>query len=108
DPAQPYGAALPWPETAGRPARAAGAYVVLFDGRPVMYLERGGKSLVSFPGWEAAPGWVETLQALVKDGQVRKLEIAKVDGEPIGQTPVGEALTAGGFSMGYKGLSFRA
>ena len=52
DPAQPYGAALPWPKrdgegTAGRrrPARTAGAYVVMIGGEPVLYLERGGKAL---------------------------------------------------------------
>jgi len=50
DPAQPYGAALPWPETSGRPARAAGAHVVLVDGRPLAYLERGGRSVSLFPG----------------------------------------------------------
>ena len=46
DPAQPYGAVLPWPEVAGRRlARAAGAYVVLSGGDPILYLDRGGRSL---------------------------------------------------------------
>ena len=45
DPAQPYGAALAWPDGPGRPARAAGAHVVLVDGALAAYLERGGKSL---------------------------------------------------------------
>src|SRR5581483_6934542 len=52
DPAQPYGAALPWPnvvgETKHRPGRKAGALVVLVDGVPVLYVERGGRSLLSF------------------------------------------------------------
>ena len=48
DPAQPYGAALPWPDAAGRPARQAGAYVVLADGAPAAYLERGARSLLTF------------------------------------------------------------
>ena len=47
DPAQPYGAALPWPkrdeESARRPQRVAGAYVVLAGAEPVLYVERGGK-----------------------------------------------------------------
>ena len=46
-PAQPYGAALPWPKRAGaRAARVAGAYVVSLGGEPVLYVERGGRSLV--------------------------------------------------------------
>ncbi|HET9559299.1 MAG TPA: DEAD/DEAH box helicase, partial [Actinomycetota bacterium] len=49
DPAQPYGAALGWPETKGRPSRSAGAYVVLVDGEPAVFCERGAKSLVTFP-----------------------------------------------------------
>ena len=52
DPAQPYGAALAWPATVGdtkhRPARKAGALVVLVDGAPALYVERGGRSLLSF------------------------------------------------------------
>ncbi len=53
DPAQPYGAALPWPKpdderrlgSGRRPARVGGAYVVLVGGDPIVYLERGGKGL---------------------------------------------------------------
>ncbi len=49
DPAQPYGAALPWPPDARKdaraPARVAGAYVVLAGGEPVLYLERAGRAL---------------------------------------------------------------
>ena len=52
DPANPYGAALAWPRDEARhqrvPSRAAGAYVVLHDGESVLYLERGGKSLLTF------------------------------------------------------------
>ena len=52
DPAQPYGAALAWPATIGdtkhRPGRKAGALVVLVEGAPVLYVERGGRSLLSF------------------------------------------------------------
>jgi ATP-dependent Lhr-like helicase len=54
DPAQAYGAALPWPESEGRPSRTAGAYVVLSDGMPAAYLERGARTLSTF---EAARHW---------------------------------------------------
>ena len=51
DPAQPYGAALPWPrrerEQGRRPARVAGAYVVLVCEQPALYVERGGRSLLT-------------------------------------------------------------
>ena len=48
DPAQPYGAALPWPkrDEGRRPARTPGAYVLLRDGNPIVYVERGGKGIV--------------------------------------------------------------
>ena len=47
DPAQPYGAALPWPKRAGaRAARVAGAQVVLLGGEAALFVERGGRTLV--------------------------------------------------------------
>ena len=107
DPAQPFGAALPWPENPGRPARAAGAYVVLVAGEPAAYLERGGRSLVIFGAAEHHPHWAEALAELVKDGRVRKLEIAKIDGEPAAQSAVADHLHAVGFVDSYRGLSLR-
>ncbi len=52
DPANPYGAALAWPQAPGghRPGRKAGAIVVLLDGRLALYVERGGKTVLDFPG----------------------------------------------------------
>ncbi|MDH4278104.1 MAG: helicase-related protein [Acidimicrobiia bacterium] len=113
DPAQPYGAALPWPETPGRPARAVGAYVVLERGRPIVYVERGGKSLVTFPGVTDGPDvgsdrWVRALRGLVDRKQLPLLMIGKVNGAPIVEQPVvGTALIAGGFSDGYRGPVYR-
>ena len=63
DPAQPYGAALGWPETVGHPARAVGAYVVLVDGHACAYLEKGGRSLLTFPAAADHPRWVQALAA---------------------------------------------
>ncbi len=113
DPAQPYGAALPWPDTPGRPARAVGAYVVLHRGVPVVYLERGAKSLVSFG--DATPeevltgaGWVEGLKSLVDEGRLRSIMIGKVNGEPITEEPlIRKLLLEGGFSDGYRGPVYR-
>ena len=107
DPAQPYGAALAWPASSGRPARAAGAYVVSVAGEPVAELERGGRSLATFPGALDHPHWAEALAGLVKDGRFRKLEIARIDGAPAAESPVADHLRAAGFVDGYKGLVLR-
>jgi len=107
DPAQPYGAALAWPETQGRPARTAGSLVVLDDGVPVVWLERGGRSLVTFASAEHRLGWIEALQCRAKDGLLRRLEIAKVDGEPVRDTPWAQRLEAAGFLQGYRGMVYR-
>jgi ATP-dependent Lhr-like helicase len=110
DPAQPYGAALPWPAPSGgdgRPGRAAGAYVVLVAGALVAHLERGGKSLLTFPAAGHHPHWAEGLVALVKDGHVVKIEITRIDGEPAAAAPVAAHLRAVGFTDGYRGLVLR-
>jgi ATP-dependent Lhr-like helicase len=108
DPAQPFGAALPWPETAGRPSRSAGAYVVVVDGEPAIFCERGAKSLVTFPRTLELDHWPEALQALAKDGRVRALEVARIDGDPLSEHPdVADRLRRSGFTDGYRGLTFR-
>ena len=107
DPAQPYGAAVTWPESSGRPARSAGAHVVLIDGDPIVLVERGGRSLVTFPGATETDAWIEAVQGLVKNGRLAKLEIAKVDGEPVRETPLAARLEAAGFSPGYRGMTYR-
>jgi ATP-dependent Lhr-like helicase len=108
DPAQPFGAALPWPESGGRPARQAGAHLVTVGGDPVAYLERGGRSLATFEAAARHPHWPEALVSLVKDGRYRKLEIAKIDGEPAADSPVAAQLRDLGFADGYRGLTLRA
>jgi ATP-dependent Lhr-like helicase len=105
DPGQPYGAALPWPECNGRPARAAGAFVVLVEGRPAVYLERGGHSLATFATAADHPQWAEGLASLVRTGRVRKLEITKIDGVPPIESDAAEALRSVGFVDGYRGLT---
>ena len=107
DPAQPYGAALAWPELSGRPARVPGAHVVLVDGEPVVELERGGRSLVTFPQAETTDDWIDAVIGLVKDGRLPKLEIAKVNGTPIRETPWAARLEAAGFTSAYRGMLYR-
>ena len=108
DPAQPYGAALAWPESPGRPARAAGAHVVLADGWPLVMLERGGRSLATFAGAQSTDAWIEAIIGLVKDGRLRKLEIAKVDGVAVRDTPWAARLEAAGFTSAYRGMLYRS
>ena len=110
DPAQPYGATIAWPAAAGRPARAAGAYVVLRDGRAVAFLERGARTLFTFEGAaEADPdaGWADVIAGLVKDARLRKVELTRIDGRPAAESPLADALRQRGFTDGYRGLTFR-
>ncbi|MDQ0924957.1 ATP-dependent Lhr-like helicase [Pseudarthrobacter sp. W1I19] len=115
DPANPYGAALPWPAqhddagTGHRPGRKAGALVVLVDGALVLYVERGGKTLLAFSDDEsilAAAG--SALVGVVTRGAVDKLIMEKVNGHDILDTPVAAALSAAGAYSTPKGLRIRA
>ena len=108
DPAQVYGASLPWPDSSGRPARAAGSMVVLVDGLAVAYLDRGGRSLLTFAGALGDDLWADTLAGIVKDGRVRSLELHRIDGEPASTSPVAPMLRAAGFVDGYRGLVLRS
>ncbi|HEX6843768.1 MAG TPA: DEAD/DEAH box helicase, partial [Actinomycetota bacterium] len=106
DPAQPFGASLPWPATPGRPSRAAGAFVLLRDGEPAAFLERGAKTLATFVG--ADPAVVaEGLVALVKDGRVGRIELRTIDAAPAEEHAAAQALRAAGFVDAYRGLTLR-
>jgi len=114
DPANPYGATLPWPrredDSGRRPARVAGAYVVTFDAEPVLYVERGGKGLV--PLREGDPDWLrsalEALADAVRRGRVPRLGIERFDGEPVVGSPAGELLIELGFRQGPRRLTLSA
>jgi ATP-dependent Lhr-like helicase len=111
DPAQPYGAALPWPKRAGaRAARVAGARVVLLGGEPALFVERGGRSLVPLRDPEDA--WLrEALVALVEDfrrsGQ-KRLAVERFDGQPVGESDVMPLLLEAGFIQGPRRATLRA
>ena len=125
DPANPYGAALPWPavpnthtETAGpangadkrghRPGRKAGALVVLVDGALALYIERGGKSVLTFGlGDDILPVAAQALAAVVVSSG-GKLRVERVDGVFVIGTPLGDALVRAGFSTTPQGLRLRA
>jgi len=109
DPAQPFGAALPWPDNDGRPARAAGALVVLAGGDVLAYLERGGHRLLRFPAATDDHRWAAALAALVERGRFRSLELRTIDGTAAleASPEVRHALEAAGFQLSYKGFTRR-
>ena len=109
DPAQPYGAALSWPERSNapsaRPSRSAGAFVVLVDGECAAFLERGGKGLITF-GVDVEH-WAEALVEAHKQGRLPRVQIERIDDGPARTAPGAAALRAAGFADGYKGLTLR-
>jgi ATP-dependent Lhr-like helicase len=101
DPANAYGTILPWPEAAdGRMSRAAGAYCVLDDGRLMLYLERGGRSLIT--NGVVRPEHLQALIALATAGG--KVELQKVDGVLATESPLRSALREAGFTATHRSL----
>jgi ATP-dependent helicase Lhr and Lhr-like helicase len=113
DPAQPYGAALDWPAAVGdtkhRPGRKAGALVVLVDGRPALYVERGGRSLLSFTEDEPTlRSGADALAGAVHDGWLGELAVQRADGAAALTSRLAEVLREAGFRATPKGLRLRA
>ena len=103
DPAQPYGAALPWPRRAGaRAARVAGAQVVLLGGEAALFVERGGRTLVPLrePDEEWLRPAIEALVAHVRGGGAKRLAVERFDGRPVVETEVMPLLVEAGFLAG--------
>lgn len=120
DPAQPYGAALTWPDRpqgedgsarGHQPGRKAGALVILRDGELVMYVERGGRTVLT---WTEEPVALEAataaLAGAVRAGALGRLTVSKADGADLlgSGSPLVSALLAAGFHMTPKGLRIRA
>ncbi len=112
DPANPYGASLPWPKppSGRRPARTPGAHVLLRDGEPLVYVERGGRSILRLAELDDADLAI-AMQALadaVSAGRLPKLAIEKLDGEAVIGSGHEEALLSAGFSRGPRKLTASA
>jgi ATP-dependent Lhr-like helicase len=118
DPANPYGAALPWPErvvdagegekSGHRAGRKAGALVALVDGELVLYVERGGRTLLSYvDGQEALGMAAKALADAVHVGALGALSVERADGAPVHTTPLRQALAAAGFRATPRGLRLR-
>ncbi|MBY3555413.1 ATP-dependent helicase [Modestobacter lapidis] len=136
DPANVYGAALPWPErvagaaddagegttvdvgegpgrrraTGHRAGRKAGALVVLVDGELVLYVERGGKTLLSWTEDEAALKEAATaLSGAAASGALGRMTVQKADGASVHEAgPLSAALQAAGFAATPRGLRLRS
>ncbi|MGW2866121.1 ATP-dependent helicase [Streptomyces sp. NPDC001205] len=114
DPANAYGAALPWPEPpngAGhKPGRKAGSLVVLVDGELVLYLERGGKSLLCWatepddPALTAASG---ALAGAARAGRLGTITVERANGDPALTSPLARSLETAGFVPTPRGLRLR-
>ena len=137
DPANPYGAALPWPErpvdagedagtgdsgrggaagggsaaggaTGHRAARKAGALVVLVGGDLALYVERGGRTLLSFTDEaEVLGSAAKALADAVHAGALGALSVERADGGAVSSSPLHDALTAAGFRVTPRGLRLR-
>ncbi len=133
DPANAYGAALPWPEppegATHKPGRKAGSVVVLVDGELTLYMERGGKTLLAWPG--AGPAGAsergasevealgsdagtslttaaEALARAAQDGALGTVTVERINGTPALSSPVGTLLETTGFHATPRGLRLRA
>ena len=110
DPANPYGASLGWPDAGGRgrARRAAGAHVVLAGGRLACFVERGGRSVVTFDA--AAQDWAAVaaaLAGLVTSRRVDRLAIQRIDSQPPDGHPLAVSLSQHGFTDTPRGLTRR-
>ncbi len=125
DPAQPYGAALPWPKREiadtrpARPSRVAGAFVVMVEEEAVLYVERGGRGLLTFAdeprhgvsqgsGAEALRGAMEALAEAVRARRVPKLALERIDGQPATSSKLASVLVELGFQCGPRRLTLSA
>ncbi|QHF96646.1 ATP-dependent helicase [Streptomyces sp. NHF165] len=126
DPANAYGAALPWPAppegATHKPGRKAGSLVVLVDGALTLYVERGGKTLLAWTGSqegdEAAAtaeeegglrlaAAVDALAGAARRGALGTVTVERVNGVPALSSSLATALEAAGFHPTPRGLRLR-
>ena len=118
DPANPYGAALPWPErvvdegepgSGHRAGRKAGALVVIVDGELAIYVERGGRTLLSYlDDPETLGAAAQALADAVRSGALGPMSVERADGGAIHASALGDALAPAGFRTTPRGLRLRA
>ncbi|MGH7280444.1 MAG: Lhr family helicase, partial [Polyangiaceae bacterium] len=124
DPANPFGAILPWPlgdvtdderssqddVTRPRPQRAAGTRVVIHDGMLIGFLSRAADQLLTFlprdepEKSDGGRALAEALAGIVDSGRAKALFLTLIDGFPANTSPLAPALARAGFQMGARGL----
>jgi ATP-dependent Lhr-like helicase len=110
DPAQPYGAALPWPRRTDEERlqlqRVPGAYLVLVNGAPALYVERGGRGLIGLPAFDGPDVRRFALAAiprlLTPAGPMRELRLERVDRLPVAESALADELRELGFRPSYR------
>jgi ATP-dependent Lhr-like helicase len=114
DPAQPYGAVLPWPRSEGTERlplqRAAGAYVVMVGGAAVLYVERGGRGLLTLPAFDPERGAAAVAalpRLLAPAGPLRELRLERVDRVPPAESGIAALLSEVGFRPSYRAWVLR-
>ncbi|MCU1508719.1 MAG: box helicase [Glaciihabitans sp.] len=125
DPANAYGAALPWPgqeplddsapaeivatpAKGHRAARKAGALVVLVDGALTLYVERGGKTVLTYTEDEKLLSVAaQSLASTVRAG-IGRMRVERVNGDFAIGTSLGNALVEAGFAATPQGLRLRS
>jgi ATP-dependent Lhr-like helicase len=116
DPAQPYGATLPWPRDADGDERlplqrVSGAYVVLVDGQAAIYVERAGRGLLTLPAFDDTEVADAALPALLRlvapGGPMRELRLERVDRVPPAESAPAERLRELGFRPSYRAWLLR-
>ncbi|WP_169165851.1 ATP-dependent helicase [Cellulomonas taurus] len=122
DPANAYGAALAWPPTPAwaqdatghRPGRKSGAVVVLVDGALVLYLEKGGRTVLTFSD---RPDELRLASArladAVREDRLGRITLVRADGVDLlvagggDPTRLARALADAGFVPTPRGLRLR-
>ncbi|MGK7311988.1 MAG: DNA glycosylase AlkZ-like family protein [Candidatus Longimicrobiales bacterium M2_2A_002] len=108
DPANPFGWLVPWPElvdVAGRePTRSVGSVVVLVDGDPVLFLDRGGRRLRAFADAddEAIRTALPALRSVAATHPRRALSLEEVNGDPAFKSDLLDAMRDAGFTPDYR------
>ena len=96
-----------WPKSK-KLQRVAGAYLVLVDGEPALYIERGRKGLITLPALDQqAAAAVRALRSLAENSSRRELAIDRVDGDAVLSSPLRAELEQAGFQREYLGLVLR-
>ncbi|GKW01373.1 ATP-dependent helicase [Pectobacterium carotovorum subsp. carotovorum] len=112
DPGNPFGTILPWPSHASlmRPARRAGALVVIDGGHLVLYLPQGGRQLFTYidpddaAQTEVIAAALAALSTALSRDKRNKFTLELVNGVPVRMSKLAPALKVIGFSSAPKGL----